>query len=158
MLAEKIFLVLATAFFAASAIQAASAGSQHSGKWRLSVSKSKHSAGPGPREMNEAVELDEHHYKVEANGTAADGKPVHIEFDAKFDGKEYPMIGVPWADSVSVRWTDDHEPQMVQRKHGQVTMTITCKVSGDGKTRTCTLKGKDAQGREVDDVAVFDRQ
>jgi hypothetical protein len=36
-------------------------------------------------------------------------------------------------------------------------MTITCKVSKDGKTRTCTLKGKDEQGREVDNVVVFDR-
>jgi hypothetical protein len=95
---------------------------------------------------------------VEANGTAADGRSVHIEFNAKFDGKNYPMIGVPWADAVSVRRIDAHTPQAIQKKGGEVTMTITCKVSTDEKTRTCTLKGKDEQCRSVNNVVVFDRQ
>lgn len=146
-------LVAALAIFAAAAN-----ATEHSGTWKLNPAKSKYSPGPGMKNLTETVALDENSYKVEANGKAANGTLVHIEFHAKFDGKDYPMIGVPWADTVSVKWTDRHTPQMIQKKGGQVTITITCRVSADGKTRTCTLKGKDEQGRKVNNVVVFDRQ
>jgi hypothetical protein len=122
------------------------------------LAKSKYSPGPAPKNLMETIALDENSYKVEANGTAADGEPLHIEFNAKFDGKDYPMIGVPRADMVSVKWIDAHTPQAIQKKGGQVTMTITCKVSTDGNTRTCTLKGKNEQGRNVHNVVVFEKQ
>jgi hypothetical protein len=37
-------------------------------------------------------------------------------------------------------------------------MTVTSKVSKDGKTRTSTFKGKDAQGHDVNNVVVYDKQ
>lgn len=37
-------------------------------------------------------------------------------------------------------------------------MTVTSMISNDGKTRTSTWKGKDAQGRDVNNVVVFDKQ
>ena len=80
---------------------------------------------------------------------------MHIEFDAKFDGKDYPMIETPRADTPSVKWTDADTPQIIQKKDGQVTMTITCTVSTTGKTRTCTLKGTDEEGRKVNNVKLL---
>lgn len=80
---------------------------------------------------------------------------MHIEFDAKFDGKDYPMIGVPWTHTLTVKWIDADTPQIIQKKDGQVTM-IT--VSTNGKTRTCTLKGTDEEAHKVNNVVVFDRQ
>ena len=154
----KIILTM-TALAAVLAVFASTAAAdEHSGTWKLNPAKSKYSSGPGLRNLTETVVLDESSYKVDANGSAADGKPVHIEFNAKFDGKDYPMIGVHWADMVSVKWIDAHTPQMIQRKDGRVTMIITCRVSTDGKTRTCTLKGSDEHGRRVKNVVVFDRQ
>lgn len=44
------------------------------------------------------------------------------------------------------------------KKGGQVVMTVTSKVSKDGKTRTSTFKGKDPQGNEVNNVVVLDKQ
>jgi len=35
---------------------------------------------------------------------------------------------------------------------------VTTKVSKDGKTRTSTFKGKDAEGHEVHNVVVSDKQ
>lgn len=152
----KIILTLTT--LAAMAISVATAeANEHSGTWKLNPSRSKYSPGPGPKELTETIVLSTKRYKVNAIGTAADGKPMHIEFDARFDGKDYPMIGVPWADMVSVKWIDAHTPQMIQKKNGQVTLTITCKVSADEKTRTCTLKGRNEEGRSVNDLLVFDR-
>jgi len=157
---RKLSIGLITLFVVALAIFAATADAdgQHSGVWKLNPSKSTQNPGPGPKELTETIILSKNRYKVDANGTAVDGKPMHIEFDAKFDGKDYPVIGVPWADTLSVKWIDADSPQIIQKKDGQVTMIITCKVSANGKTRTCTLKGMDAEGRKVSNVVLFDRQ
>jgi len=148
------FLVAVLAIFAATA----SADGQHSGVWKLNPAKSKYGPGPGPKQLTETILLSMNRYKVDANGTGADGKPMHIEFDAKFDGKDYPMIGVPWADTLTVKWIDADTPQIIQKKDGQATMIITCTVSTNERTRTCTLKGTDEEGRKVNNVVVFDRQ
>jgi hypothetical protein len=157
---RQISIGLITLFIELLAIvvAAATADGQHSGAWKLNPAKSKYSPGPGPKELTETVVLSMNRYKIVANGTAADGKPMHIQFDAKFDGKDYPMIGVPWADTLSVKWIDAETPQIIQKKAGQVTMIITCTVSTNEKTRTCTLKGTDEDGRKVNNVVVFDRQ
>ena len=44
------------------------------------------------------------------------------------------------------------------KKGDKVVMTVTSKVSKDGKTRTSTFVGKDAQGRDVHNVVVYDKQ
>ncbi|HKW61301.1 MAG TPA: hypothetical protein VJN89_02040 [Candidatus Acidoferrum sp.] len=154
----KIILTMTVLAAMLTVFASTGAADEHSGTWKLNPTKSQFSPGPGIKNLTEIVALDESSYKVEANGTAADGTPIHIEFSAKFDGKDYPIIGVHWADTVSVTWTGAHEPQMIQKKGGQVTIVITCRVSADGKTRTCTLKGKDEQGRKVNNMVVFDRQ
>jgi hypothetical protein len=139
---HQMSILMMTALVAALAIFADKMDAdEHSGTWKLNPARSKYTPGPAPKNMTETIVLDQHAYKVDANGTAADGTPIHIEFNAKFDSKDYPMIGVPWADTLSVKWIDAHTPQMIQKKDGRVTMLITCKVSTDGKTRRCTLKG-----------------
>ena len=157
---SKISIGLITLFVALLAIVAATATAdgQHSGVWKLNPGKSKYRPGPGPKELTETIVLSRNRYKIDANGTAADGKPMHIEFDANFDGKDYPMIGVPWADTLTVKWIDAETPQIIQKKHGQVTLIIICTVSANGKTRTCTLKGTDEEGRKVNSLVVFDKQ
>jgi hypothetical protein len=134
------------------------AGDEHSGTWRLNLAKSKYSPGPAPKNLTETIDLDENTYKVEGNGTTADGQPMHLEFDAKFDGRDYPIRGIAWADVQSATWVDAHTPQLIQKKGGHVTMTVTCTVSTDGNARTCTMKGRDLQGRDVHNVVVFDKQ
>jgi hypothetical protein len=156
---RRISILVVTALVAALAIFVATAtADEHSGTWKLNPAKSKYSPGPAPKNLTETIQLDRNSYKVEGNGTAGDGKPMHLEFDAKFDGKDFPIRRVPWADVQSARWVDAHTPQLIQKKGGQVMMTVTCKVSTDGKTRTCMLKGKDQQGRNVNNVVVFDKQ
>jgi hypothetical protein len=115
---RKISIGLITLLVGVLAIVAATAiaDGQHSGVWKLNPAKSKYSPGPGPKELTETIVLSTKRYKVDANGTAADGKPMHIEFDAKFDGKDYPMIGVPWADTLSVKWIGADTPQIIPKE------------------------------------------
>jgi formylglycine-generating enzyme required for sulfatase activity len=137
---------------------AAAAADQHSGTWKMNPAKSKYSPGPAPTSTTLTVEADENGIKVNVEGTNADGTPLHVQYDAKFDGKDYPVTGVPYADTVSVKRIDASTIESSMKKAGQVVMTVTSKLSKDGKTRTSTFKGKDAQGHAVLNVVVSDKQ
>jgi hypothetical protein len=136
----------------------ATAADQHSGTWKMNPAKSKYSPGPAPKSTTVKVEADEQGVKIDAEITNADGSPIHVQYDAKFDGKDYPVTGIPYADAVSVKRIDANTIEATMKKGGQVTMTVTTKVSKDGKTRTSTFKGKDAEGRDVLNVVVSDKQ
>ena len=137
---------------------ATAAADQASGTWKMNTEKSKYSPGPAPKSVTVVVESDDTNYKIDATGTDADGKPIHVQYSAKFDGKDYPATGVANADSVSVKRIDANTIETMQKKDGKVMMTITSKVSKDGKTRTSTWHGQNAEGKDVHNVVVFDKQ
>lgn len=147
-------LLLATLAFSFAMM----AADQHSGTWKMNPGKSKYSPGPAPKGITVKIEADEKGIKVSSDGTDAEGKPTHVEYDAKFDGKDYPLIGVPNAETISVERTDASTIQSTAKKGGQVVMTVRSTVSKDGKTRTSVFKGKDAQGRDINNVVVYDKQ
>jgi hypothetical protein len=134
------------------------AADQHSGTWKMNPAKSKYSPGPAAKSVNLKIESDEKGIKIDAEGVGGDGNPTHVEYDAKFDGKDYPATGLPYGDTVSVKRIDANTIQATIKKGGQAVMTITSKVSADGKTRTSTFKGKDEQGRAVNNTVVYNKQ
>jgi hypothetical protein len=146
-------LIAALTLFVATA-----AADQLSGTWKMNPEKSKYSPGPAPKDLTVVVESDDNNYKLDATGTDADGKPTHAQYSAKFDGKDYPATGIPNTDAVSVKRIDANTVESVQKKDGKVMMTVTTKVSKDGKTRTSTWHGKNAEGKDVHNVVVFDKQ
>ena len=68
--------------------------------------------GPAPKDVTVKVDCDEYDIKLDAEGTNADGTPTHVEFSAKFDGKDYPIIGT-YADTVSVKRIDANTMQAI---------------------------------------------
>ncbi len=149
--AVLLLMALALAFTAAAA-------DQHSGTWKMNPDKSKYSPGPAPKNTTIKIEADDTGVKINADGTNADGSELHVQYDAKFDGKDYPVTGIPYADMVSVKRVGADTIVSTMKKGGQVVMTVTSKVSKDGKTRTSTFKGKDAEGHDVLNVVVSDKQ
>lgn len=137
---------------------AAAAADQHSGTWKMNPAKSKYSPGPTAKSVNLTIESDENHIKINAEGVDGNGNPTHVQYDAKFDGKDYPATGLPVGDTVSVNRMNANTIQATMKKDGQPVMTVTSVVSKDGKTRTSTFKGKDPQGHEVNNVVVYDKQ
>ncbi len=150
--------VAAMLLVALAAYVSIAAADEQSGTWKMNAAKSKYSPGPAPKELTVKIEADENHIKLNADGTNGDGTPLHVEYDAKFDGKDYPATGLPNADSVSVKRLKGGGIESQQKKGGQVVMTISSVISKDGKTRTSTWRGKDAQGHEVHNVVVLEKQ
>jgi hypothetical protein len=128
------------------------------GTWKLNLAKSKYSPGPAPKSQTLKLEAAEDGVKYTADGIGADGKPTHAEFMAKYDGKDYPFKGNPDADTISYKRIDANNVEAVTKRNGKTTITGKVVVSKDGKTRTLTLTGKNAQGQDVNNTVVYDKQ
>jgi hypothetical protein len=138
------------------AVSAASAD-QFAGTWKLNLAKSKYTAGQAPQALTLKVESDGTNYKLTGDGTDAAGKPLHAEYSGKFDGKDNPAT-TPYGDTVSLKKIDANTIESTNKKDGKVTVIVTTEISKDGKTRTSTFKGKSADGHEINNVAVYEKQ
>ncbi len=136
----------------------AAAADQQSGTWKMNPAKSKYSPGPAPKSVTVKIDSDADNVKLTSDGIDAAGNPTHVEFTAKYDGKDYPIAGVPNADTIALKRVDASTIHSTSKKAGEVVMTVRSVVSKDGKTRTSTFKGKDAQGHDVNNVVVYDKQ
>ena len=137
---------------------AAAAADQHSGTWKMNPAKSKYSPGPAPKSNTVKIDSDADNIKLSSEGIDAAGNPTHVEYTAKYDGKDYPITGLPNADTIALERPDASTMRSTLKKGDQVVMTVTSVISKDGKRRTSTFKGKDAQGQDVNNVVVYDKQ
>lgn len=133
---------------------AVAATSAHTAVWKANPAKS----SPGIKSMVEMVVVDGEKYNIDGAGEDIDGKWFQFRIRTRFDGKDYPIEGIAWADAAQARWGNGHKLQLIEKKDGNVVGVVTCEVSADGKTRTCTLARKDDQGKSVQSVVVFERQ
>ncbi len=127
------------------------------GTWKLNEAQSKIAAGT-PKNSTVVYEAAGDNVKVTIDGNAADGTATHSEWTGKFDGKDYPSTGNPNEDMRSVKQIDDHTLHVTSKKGGKVVLTAHVVVSADGKTRTVTTTGTDAQGKKYKSTAVYDKQ
>jgi hypothetical protein len=129
-----------------------------SGAWVLNLSKSK-LPPPLPRSQISHIDADSNGIRVREEIVSDKGERITITVDAKFDGKDYPITGSAFADTVAYQRVDSHTIKGTVKKAGKVVVTEAATVSEDGKTLTGTYSGIDATGSEVKDaVAVFDKQ
>jgi hypothetical protein len=127
------------------------------GTWKLNEAKSKISPG-APKNTMVVIARAGDSVKVTVDGIAAEGKPAHNEWTGKFDGKDYPLTGDPAADTRAYKPVNDHTLALTEKKGGKITNTGRVVVSADGKTRTVTVSGTDANGKKTGVTFVYDKQ
>ena len=152
-------LITALLLVALALNASAAAGDPHSGTWKMNPAKSKYSPGPAPRSVTLKIDSDGDNVKFASDEVDAAGRTTHVRYTAKLDAEDYPITGVPYADTIAFGPLDD--PNMTWaalKKSGEIVMSVKSTVSKDGKTRTTTFAGKDERGREVSDVVVYDKQ
>jgi hypothetical protein len=128
------------------------------GTWHLNAGKSQFTAGPALKSQTRTYQVSGESVKQVLDGIDSQGKPVHIEFTARYDGKDYPTTGNPDADAIAVKRLDKYSARSELKKDGKVVQTTLRHVSKDGKTLTLKTKGTDAKGEKIDNVLVFDKQ
>jgi hypothetical protein len=136
----------------------AMAADPHVGTWKLNLAKSKYSPGPAPRSAIVKVEDQDNGVKLREDTVDAEGKASHAEFTAKFDGKDYPLMGNPDVDTVSFKKPDANTWDEVLKKAGKEVLKSQNVISKDGMTMTRTVKGKNAKGLEINSTIVYDKQ
>lgn len=129
------------------------------GTWKTNLAKSKWDPGPAPTSPAVIkVEPAGEGITVTNDGVNPQGQPTHTTYTAKYDGKDNPMTGNPNADTIAIKRIDANTIETVTKKGGKVIVTSRTVVSSDGKTRTTTQDGVNAQGQKVHNVIVSDRQ
>lgn len=127
------------------------------GTWKLNKATSEIGAG-SPKNTTVVYEAVGDKVKVTVDGVDATGKPTHNEWTGKFDGKDYPVTGDPNSDARSYTKIDDRTLGLNIRKRGGFTISGRIVVSADGKSRTVTVRGFDANGKKFRSQSVYDKQ
>jgi hypothetical protein len=133
-------------------------GNPFVGTWALNVSKSKYTPGPPPKDQTVVNEAAGQGMKTTATGHDASGKPISVTFVATFDAKDFTVSGSPDYDTQAYRRIDANSLEVTRKKAGKVVQTGTNVVSKDGKTRTISITGVDAQGRKINNVSVYEKK
>lgn len=128
----------------------------HLGAWKLNEAKSKIAPGMGENTMVTYAEQKDK-IKVTVEGVDKDGKPTHSVWVGRFDGKTYPVKGNLPYDAVSYKVVDDRTNDITAMKEGKVFWSGQIAVAPDGKSRTVTIHGTDANGKKFHAKAVYDK-
>jgi hypothetical protein len=127
------------------------------GTWTMNLAKSTYSPAPAPQSQVTTLELAGDGLRMIDDTVTAQGERVHSDRVERLDGQAYPVPDRGTGDTRTYTWIDDHTIQVVNTRNGNVT-TARNVISRDGKTRTFSTTGKDAQGRSVNNVVVYDKQ
>jgi hypothetical protein len=130
------------------------AGSPFSGTWKLDPAKS---TPPAPKSDTAVVEADDHGIKFNEDIIDDKGANLKVSYEAKFDGKDYPVTGPPGAESISYQRLDAHTLKGTIKNSGEVAAKLTVVVSKDGKITTVDFIDY-SQATPVTTTAVYDKQ
>jgi len=85
------------------------------------------------------------------------GETLTISVNGKFDGRDYPVSGTPFADTVSYRLLNPNTIEGVAKKDGVVIVKETAVLSDDGETIRVTYVSSDGEGNSLTSHGVFER-
>lgn len=161
--AALISLVFITAALPSAAL--AQAPQSLAGTWKLNLAKSHYDpAELAPKSGSTTYVFSGNSVTVTIDQVNAKGQKVHNEYTATLDGADHPWKGTvdgkPNADqdAVSFKKLDDHTYHVENKLKGKVTTINHIVVAADGKSRTVTSTGTNAQGQKIHHTVVYDKQ
>jgi hypothetical protein len=133
------------------------ADSPFTGTWTLNLSKG-HLTPPIPKSSTARIKADDTGLALDQDWVDDKGQTSTIKFDAKFDGKTYPVTGMRDYDSVSLQRLSDHRVKATFKKAGKVVSVSDVIVSKDGKNTIVSYTDYADNGKPVKGSAVYDKQ
>ena len=126
------------------------------GTWVLNRAKSEFS-GNVPEKRKTTFEITaDGSIKHVTETVVANGSTDRVEYTAKLDGKEVPILN-SFLSVVSLKRIDARTVERTGKLRGMVVETSTRTVSADGQTLTITTMG-DNDGNEYSSTQVFERE
>jgi hypothetical protein len=143
---------------ATAALHAQDADDPILGTWKLNLSKSKYIPGPAPRSQTRVYKRTSNGIFVTIDTVDANGrKQPTIEFEEKYDGKEYPIKGSAIGDALVLTRINNYLSEATMKHGGMVVATTRRIITDSGKTLMLIYKETDYE-RPVDNIIVYDRQ
>jgi hypothetical protein len=129
------------------------------GTWRLDLPKSVYNPGPAPyRRATMSVQpLDAGRVRFAYDFVYQRGGMQHIEWDGRFDGRDYLVQGTDEYTTYAYRQTGDRTYEIVAKLDSRVTAVAGVTIAADGRTLTTTTKGRNARGQEIINTTVYQK-
>jgi hypothetical protein len=127
------------------------------GTWKLNEAKSKLAPGMGKNNTVVYTEMKDK-MQVTVDGVDKDGKPTHGVWMGKPDGKAYKTEGNLAWDAMAYKVVNDRTYDLTAMKGGKLRWSGKSTVAADGKSRTLTLNGTDANGKKFKAKVVYDKE
>jgi hypothetical protein len=130
------------------------------GTWQLNLAKSRYSA-PAPKSSTVYFQAEGQNRKGTAVGIDAAGNPtVLVAPSYNDDGKPNLMTATPAIayDVTTNTRVDAYTVNFSRTKAGREVQTGTRVVSQDGRTLTFTVTGTGANGEQINNIAVYEKQ
>jgi hypothetical protein len=155
---RRLPMILAAVLLPATMI--AQTGEPLLGIWNVDVFKSTYVTGQPPvrRVISFEPAGDSLHFSQETTNQGFNtSETIKIEFTAKLDGKDYPIMN-SGLDTVALKKVDATTYERIGKIKGMPTETATMKLSNRNRTLTITTKGTTDAGAQYARTEVFNKQ
>ena len=131
------------------------AAKNFAGRWKLNLAKSE--IPPVTKSQVLTIKTDGVHVTMREELVNEKGETLIIVVEGKFDGRDYPVTGTPFADTVSYRLLDAHTIEGIAKKNGRVCVRETAVLSQDGQVVRVTYLIYDEHGNTHTSHGMFER-
>ena len=131
-------------------------GKLWNGTWHLDAATSKFESAVKEQSETRTYQVSATRLTMKSSSKDMAGKELNFSYSAGWNGKSYPMVGNPNADSISLTAVSAREVKANSRFHGKLSVQSTATVSADGKHLTIKRKMLRLKGAPTD-VLEFDR-
>ncbi len=126
-----------------------------SGVWRLNPERS--SIPPVTKSQVLTIETDGVFFSMREELINDKDETLVISVEGKFDGRDYPVSGTPFADTVSYRLLGQNIIEGIAKKDGKICVKETAVLSDSGTTVEVTYLTFDSQGNTSRSHGVFEK-
>ena len=155
---KRIFVFAVASCLFALAVMAQSPDKYLLGVWKVNVAKSTYSPGPPPKSNMSTWDVVGGQFRNVNEAVETNGQATKTEIIVKFDGTDIPLKGAAEPTTRAYKRIDDRTFEFVTKVNGKVTTTFRSVLSSDGRTRTATTTGTNAQGQAVKNVVLWEKQ
>ena len=128
------------------------------GTWKLNLAKSTFGGRPALKSQIRTYSQSARGITLKMKTVSAEGKETTTQTMYHLDGKDYPSEGNPDYDSLSGMQIDTNTKEFTLKRAGKPVGTIRRKVSEDRQSLTLNLVMTDANGVQLSELTVFDKQ
>jgi hypothetical protein len=128
------------------------------GTWRLNLAKSTFGGGPAFKSQIRTYSQSARGMTLKMKTVSADGKETTTQTTYRLDGNDYPSMGNPDFDSLSGMQIDTNTTEFTLKRSGKPVGKLRRTVSKDGRTLTLNFVITNANGVQLSELTVFDKQ